>query len=173
MTGPKGITCYERDEMLCDNPLCLAAGCRIKNSNDEQSMTQPDKAALAFNHILDPISYLRGIRDGNIDPTMENLRGALDAWLRSTDGMRETVEFPKTIFTHPSATAEGDKAAVPIISNVRTDGMREVLADIARQHKTDEMDEAQVDNADFENAYDIIIGRARAALAAPSAKDKP
>jgi hypothetical protein len=34
-----------------------------------------------FDHILDPLSYLRGIRDGNIDPTMENLRGALSATL--------------------------------------------------------------------------------------------
>lgn len=44
------------------------------------------------------------------------------------------------------------------------------LEEIARQHKTDEMCEAEVDGADFENAYDIIIGRARAAISHRSSK---
>jgi hypothetical protein len=38
------------------------------------------------------------------------------------------------------------------------------LQDIARQNTTDQMCEAEVEGSDFENAYDIIIGRARAAL---------
>ena len=76
-------------------------------------MTQPDKAALAdrIENLWSPSS----IMSVPLDKAERTLIVA---------ALREAAEFPKTIFTHPSATAEGDKAAAPIISNVRAGGMR-------------------------------------------------
>ena len=39
------------------------------------------------------------------------------------------------------------------------------LLDISSQKTTDEMDQEDINRADFEGAYDIIVGMARAALA--------
>lgn len=40
----------------------------------------------------------------------------------------------------------------------------EALQDIARQRLTSEMDDDQAEHADYEGAYDIIVGIARKAL---------
>jgi hypothetical protein len=58
----------------------------------------------------------------------------------------------------------GRKALGDIGAVAQPTGMREALERIAKQRQTDEMCAAAVDAADFENAYDIIIGIARAAL---------
>ena len=31
MIRTEGITCYERDEILCEDQMCLRTGCRIRN----------------------------------------------------------------------------------------------------------------------------------------------
>jgi hypothetical protein len=28
----EGITCYERDEVLCEDQMCIRVGCRIRNA---------------------------------------------------------------------------------------------------------------------------------------------
>ena len=39
-----GITCYERDEALCDDPMCLRLGCRERRMD----LRAPQKAKLAY-----------------------------------------------------------------------------------------------------------------------------
>lgn len=88
-----------------------------------------------------------------IEPTMEMLHAA-------------TMEVPTWDDEASRRKYAAMLRAAPVQSFDIT-AMRSALEDIARQHKTDEMCEAEVDGADFENAYDIIIGRARTALSVP------
>ncbi len=149
-------------------------------------MTQPDKAALADwlseqeRHAVEHARYLA------VRATTENPDCCFDYGLvhtlvqiidraRSADGMREAAEFPKTIFTHPSATAEVEDKAVPIISNVRADGMREALEEIYETLSSLDRPTVNQQNA-FEhfsalNGTLLEIKRiAKSALAAPSVK---
>lgn len=36
----EGTTCYERDEALCEDQMCLRVGCRIRN---ERLATEPKR----------------------------------------------------------------------------------------------------------------------------------
>ena len=47
----------------------------------------------------------------------------------------------------------------------RIEALEAALREIAGQKQTNELDEHEIDCADFENAYDILISRARVALA--------
>lgn len=48
MTTREGITCYEQDEILCDDGMCLRTGCRLRNerlaSRQEVSVTVEELA---------------------------------------------------------------------------------------------------------------------------------
>lgn len=41
----EGMTCYERDEDLCEDPMCLRLGCRLRN--DRLSGVQARREAIA------------------------------------------------------------------------------------------------------------------------------
>jgi hypothetical protein len=82
MTTREGITCYERDEQLCENPICMRYGCIM---TDETAVTPLQKlenrvAALegtvamlqAQLALLDQQQY-RGPNWPQIDP---NVRGS-------------------------------------------------------------------------------------------------
>lgn len=34
----EGITCYERDEALCEDQMCLRVGCRIRNEREHNRL---------------------------------------------------------------------------------------------------------------------------------------
>lgn len=41
----EGITCYERDEALCEDGMCLRTGCRLRNKRleEERKIVKSDK----------------------------------------------------------------------------------------------------------------------------------
>jgi len=38
----EGITCYERDETLCEDGMCLRCGCRLRNDRLSAQQREPE-----------------------------------------------------------------------------------------------------------------------------------
>jgi hypothetical protein len=48
----EGITCYERDEVLCDDEMCLRVGCRLRNDRLGQAIDRPSAKAWVVGGVL-------------------------------------------------------------------------------------------------------------------------
>lgn len=50
----KGMTCYERDETLCEDQMCLRVGCRIRNDRLSAESKMPARIWLINGHVYSP-----------------------------------------------------------------------------------------------------------------------
>jgi hypothetical protein len=70
----EGITCYERDEVLCEDQMCLRVGCRLRNERLGESPSRnvaPTKVQCADCHWLGLSSGLEiSVRRGLTDSTL-------------------------------------------------------------------------------------------------------
>lgn len=46
----EGVTCYERDEILCEDQMCLRTGCRLRNER-KLAKAKPEHTPLPWRNI--------------------------------------------------------------------------------------------------------------------------
>ena len=85
----EGMTCYERDEALCEDQMCLRTGCRLRNER-LSPMTPPTEAMLELADKLQTLCCAE--TEGKFfDCVTDNIETILDALRSSQNGERERV----------------------------------------------------------------------------------
>jgi hypothetical protein len=75
----EGVTCYERDEQLCEDGMCLRCGCRLRKARNQTARELAD--------------WLAMIREGNEesvarnDPVIRAHIAKLEAWEKMVRGL--------------------------------------------------------------------------------------